>query len=60
MSFEEKMIDSRLVHHHIRRQKLDPETFQKHLDGLEDCAEMGEPTVTHFAEHVSEPEGGEE
>lgn len=56
---DDRTYDARLVKHHIRRNTLDPKVLQAHLDALEDCADMGEPTVTRFQDGGSSPEPAE-
>ena len=45
------LLDVRTVERNIKAGKVSREDYQKHLESLEDCSEMGESTETQMILH---------
>ena len=51
-----QLLDVRTVERNIKAGKVSREDYQKHLETLEDCAEMGESTETQMVLHSRDDE----
>jgi tellurite resistance protein len=51
-----QLLDVRTVERNIKAGKVTREDYQKHIENLEDCAEMGEPTETEMILHCKDDE----
>jgi len=51
-----QLLDVRTVKRNIQAGKVSHEDYQKHLDSLEDCADMGESTETQMILHCRDDE----
>jgi len=48
---DDRLLDVRTVERNIKAGKVSREDYQKYLESLEDCADMGEPTETQMILH---------
>jgi len=51
-----RLLDVRTVERNIKAGKVSHEDYKKHLESLEDCAEMGEATETQMILHRKDEE----
>ena len=58
-SINEEMFDQRVVARHIARGLVSKNDLQKHLDALEDCADLGEECETQFSYRLETDEAAD-